>query len=211
MEELCKNLMQPASNGIGGVKIIDFSEVPSDILPLIVSLIARILFSVQQWTENNKRHPLAIFCDEAHLYIPSDTSKAIDDTSLITFERISKEGRKYGIGLVVISQRPSEVNRTVLSQSNNFIAMRLTNIDDQIVIKRLLPDGLGDYTEMLPILDIGEALVVGDASLLPSRIKITPPYYKPKSATIDFWDEWSKPTATVDISGAIEALRKQSK
>lgn len=211
MEELCKNLMQPACNGVGGVKIIDFSEVPSDILPLIVSLIARILFSVQQWTEKSKRHPLAIFCDEAHLYIPADTSKTIDNASLITFERISKEGRKYGVGLVVISQRPSEVNRTVLSQSNNFIAMRLTNIDDQTVIKRLLPDSLGDYAEMLPILDIGEALVVGDASLLPSRIKITPPNYKPKSATIDFWDEWSKESVAIDIPAAIDALRKQSK
>lgn len=211
MEELCKSLMQPACNGVGGVKVIDFSEVPSDILPLIVSLIARILFSVQQWTEKSKRHPLAIFCDEAHLYIPADTSKSIDNASLITFERISKEGRKYGVGLVVISQRPSEVNRTVLSQSNNFIAMRLTNIDDQIVIKRLLPDSLGDYAEMLPILDIGEALVVGDASLLPSRIKITAPIYKPKSATIDFWDEWSKESVVVDIPAAIDALRKQSK
>ncbi|MDE5562517.1 MAG: ATP-binding protein [Clostridiales bacterium] len=211
MEELCISLMQPACNGVGGVKIIDFSEVPSDVLPLIVSLIARILFSVQQWTEKSKRYPLAIFCDEAHLYIPADTSKSIDNASLITFERISKEGRKYGVGLVVISQRPSEVNRTVLSQSNNFIAMRLTNIDDQIVIKRLLPDSLGDYAEMLPILDIGEALVVGDASLLPSRIKITPPNYKPKSATIDFWDEWSKESVAVDIPAAIDALRKQSK
>lgn len=157
------------------------------------------------------RQPIAIFCDEAHLYIPSNTEKSIDDASLVTFERISKEGRKYGIGLVVISQRPSEVNRTVLSQSNNFIAMRLTNVDDQSVVKRLLPDSLGDYAEMLPILDIGEALVVGDASLLPSRIRITPPTLKPRSATIDFWDEWSKDATSVDISGAIEALRKQAK
>lgn len=89
--------------------------------------------------------------------------------------------------------------------------MRLTNIDDQSVVKRLLPDSLGDYAEMLPILDIGEALVVGDASLLPSRIRISPPALKPRSATIDFWDEWSKSTPSVDISGAIEALRKQSK
>lgn len=154
---------------------------------------------------------IAIFCDEAHLYIPANTEKSIDDASLVTFERISKEGRKYGIGLVVISQRPSEVNRTVLSQSNNFIAMRLTNIDDQSVVKRLLPDSLGDYADMLPILDIGEALVVGDASLLPSRIRIAPPNMKPRSATIDFWDEWSKESTDVDISAAIEALRKQSK
>ena len=211
MSVLCSKLMLPAEEGKKGVKIIDFSEVPSDILPLIVSLIARVIFSVQQWTTVEHRHPIAIFCDEAHLYIPANTEKSIDDASLVTFERISKEGRKYGIGLVVISQRPSEVNRTVLSQSNNFIAMRLTNVDDQSVVKRLLPDSLGDYAEMLPILDIGEALVVGDASLLPSRIRISPPALKPRSATIDFWDEWSKSTPSVDISGAIEALRKQSK
>lgn len=211
MGELCRKLMLPSSSGEKGVKIIDFSEVPSDILPLIVSLIARVIFSVQQWTTAEHRHPIAIFCDEAHLYIPANTEKSIDDASLVTFERISKEGRKYGIGLVVISQRPSEVNRTVLSQSNNFIAMRLTNVDDQFVVKRLLPDSLGDYAEMLPILDIGEALVVGDASLLPSRIRITPPDMKPRSATIDFWDEWSKETTAMDISSAIEALRIQSK
>lgn len=211
MSMLCSKLMLPSISGKKGVKIIDFSEVPSDILPLIVSLIARVIFSVQQWTTVEHRHPIAIFCDEAHLYIPANTEKSIDDASLVTFERISKEGRKYGIGLVVISQRPSEVNRTVLSQSNNFIAMRLTNVDDQSVVKRLLPDSLGDYAEMLPILDIGEALVVGDASLLPSRIRITPPNMKPRSATIDFWDEWSKDTTAVDISSAIEALRKQSK
>lgn len=211
MSELCSKLMQPANDGKKGVKVIDFSEVPSDILPLIVSLVARVIFSVQQWSEVNHRHPIAIFCDEAHLYIPANTEKSIDDASLVTFERISKEGRKYGVGLVVISQRPSEVNRTVLSQSSNFIAMRLTNVDDQSVVKRLLPDSLGDYAEMLPILDIGEALVVGDASLLPSRIRITPPNMKPRSATVDFWDEWSKNSTAVDIYGAIEALRKQSK
>ncbi|MEA4970672.1 MAG: ATP-binding protein [Candidatus Pelethousia sp.] len=211
MLQLCTKIMEPSQSGHGGVKIIDFSEVPSDILPLIVSLLARLIFSVQQWTENEKRHPIAIFCDEAHLYIPSIADKSIDDASLVNFERISKEGRKYGIGLVVISQRPSEVNRTVLSQSNNFIAMRLTNVDDQAVVKRLLPDSLGDYAEMLPILDIGEALVVGDACLLPSRIKVTQPTLKPKSATVDFWDEWSKENAVVDIEAAVESLRKQAK
>ena len=211
MLDLCNKIMQPANDGRGGVKIIDFSEVPSDILPLIVSLMARLVFSVQQWSDVTKRHPIAIFCDEAHLYIPANTDKSIDNASLVNFERISKEGRKYGIGLVVISQRPSEVNRTVLSQSNNFIAMRLTNVDDQAVVKRLLPDSLGDYAEMLPILDIGEALVVGDASLLPSRIKVTQPTLKPRSATIDFWDEWAKNKVSIDIEAAIEALRKQTK
>lgn len=194
-----------------GVKIIDFSEVPSDVLPLMVSLVARLIFSIQQWIPKDTRHPIAFFCDEAHLYLPEKTGNTIEAAGLENFERIAKEGRKYGIGLVVISQRPAEVNRTILSQSNNFIAMRLTNAEDQSVIKRLLPDNLGNFSELLPILDIAEALVVGDASLLPSRIKIDEPILKPDSATIDFWDEWLNDKNKDVISDAIEALRKQSK
>jgi hypothetical protein len=211
LPDLCKKLMNPANDGRGGVKIIDFSEVPSDILPLIVSLLARLVFSVQQWADTEKRHPIAIFCDEAHLYIPANTNSSIDGASLQNFERIAKEGRKYGVGLVVISQRPSEVNRTVLSQSNNFIAMRLTNVDDQAVVKRLLPDSLGDFAETLPVLDIGEALIVGDACLLPSRVKVTEPNLQPKSATVDFWDIWASKNNVSDIDKAVESLRKQSK
>ena len=194
-----------------GVKIIDFSEVPSDVLPLMVSLVGRLIFSIQQWIPKENRHPLALFCDEAHLYLPSDTNSSVEAAGLENFERIAKEGRKYGIGLIVISQRPAEVNRTILSQSNNFIAMRLTNAEDQAVIKRLLPDSLGNFSELLPILDVGEALVVGDASLLPSRIKIKEPNLKPDSATIDFWDEWQKDTTVDSITNAIASLRKQSK
>lgn len=210
MFELCSKLMSSASNG-GGVKIIDFSEVPSDVLPLVVSLVARLIFSVQQWTERNKINPIAIFCDEAHLYIPQDTKQGVEVQSLSSFERIAKEGRKYGVGLVVITQRPSEVDRTVLSQSSNFIAMRLTNADDQNVIKKLLPDSLGNFGELLPILDVGEALVVGDASLLPSRININKPDPEPNSATIGFWSEWSKENSVNSLNDAIESLRRQTK
>ena len=210
MTNLCNILMKPTSNG-GGVKIIDFSEVPSDILPLIVSLIARLVFSVQQWVLKDNIHPIALFCDEAHLYIPQNVQQGVEASSLVSFERIAKEGRKYGVGLVVITQRPSEVNRTVLSQSSNFIAMRLTNAEDQNVVKKLLPDSLGNFAELLPILDVGEALVVGDASLLPSRIKVDKPSKEPNSATVKFWDEWSKETVIDCIENAVESLRKQSK
>ena len=89
--------------------------------------------------------------------------------------------------------------------------MRLTNPDDQNVIKRLFPDNLGDFSEMLPILDIGESLIVGDASLLPSRVKIDPPKIKPDSSTVEFWDEWSKDITEKGIEQAVEALRKQQK
>lgn len=194
-----------------GLKIIDFSEVPSDILPLITGLIGRLVFSLQQWMDENQRHPIALFCDEAHLYIPASIKGGMEEKGLSNFERIAKEGRKYGVSLVVISQRPSDVNKTILSQCGNFVAMRLTNPDDQNVIKRLFPDNLGDFSEMLPILDIGEGLIVGDASLLPSRVVIDKPTIKPSSATIDFWDEWEKTKKNKGIDQAVESLRKQQK
>jgi hypothetical protein len=212
IETISKTLMHSNSSQKGQeIKIIGFSGVSSDVLPLMVSLIGRLVFSVQQWIVKEKRHPIALFCDEAHLYLPERTNSSVEDIGLQNFERIAKEGRKYGVGLVVISQRPAEVNKTILSQSNNFIAMRLTNAEDQAVIKRLLPDSLGGFSELLPVLDIGEALVVGDASLLPSRIRIEKPSLQPNSATIDFWDVWQKDKTDDMIADAIEALRKQSR
>lgn len=213
LERLVVRLMagrkdQPGKKG--GVKVIDFSEVPSDILPLIVSLVARLIFSVQQWTLIEKRHPISIVCDEAHLYIPERSgASGAGDISVAIFERIAKEGRKYGLGLVVVSQRPSEVNRTVLSQCNNLMAMRLTNGDDQSVVRRLLPDSLGGFGDLLPVLDTGEALVVGDASLLPARIRMAPPSQHPKSGTIDFWDRWALDTVVGGHDAAVQSWRKQ--
>ena len=194
-----------------GVKIIDFSEVPSDILPLITGLLGRIIFTVQQWTDANERHPIAIFCDEAHLYLPVTAADNMDERGLKNFERIAKEGRKYGVSLVVISQRPADVSKTILSQCGNFIAMRLTNPEDQNVIRRLFPDNLGDFAEMLPILDVGEGLVVGDASLLPSRVVLDKPKIQPNSSTVDIWDKWSEDKKSGTWEKAVRALRQQQK
>lgn len=214
LNKLCERLMLGSEPNPkkAGVKIIDFSEVPSDVLPLVIGLVARLVFTVQQWTIRENQHPISLMCDEAHLYIPERTNQdAASELGLKSFERIAKEGRKYGVSLTVISQRPSEVNRTVLSQCNNFISLRLSNAEDQSVIKRLLPDNLTGLTEVLPILDIGEALVVGDASLLPTRIIVDEPKIKPESATVKFWKEWSGKTSNQDIATAVNGLRKQSK
>lgn len=210
LETLVEKLMD--FNNEKGNKIIDFSEVPSDILPLITGLVTRLIFSVQQWTDSKKRHPIALFCDEAHLYIPTNTeASSVEERGLHNFERVAKEGRKYGVSLVVISQRPADVSKTVLSQCGNFVSMQLSNPDDQNVIKRLFPDSLGNFAELLPILGIGESLIVGDACLLPSRVKIDEPKVKPKSATVDFWDEWKKDKKEKGIKEALEDLRRQSK
>ena len=118
LNKLCERLMLGTSSNPkkAGVKIIDFSEVPSDVLPLVIGLVARLVFTVQQWTVRENQHPIALLCDEAHLYIPERTNQdAASELGLKSFERIAKEGRKYGVSLTVISQRPAEVNRTVLS------------------------------------------------------------------------------------------------
>ena len=209
----CKQLMGTSIvNNKGGIKVIDFSEVPSDILPLIIGLIARIIFSVQQWSAKGKRHPIALLCDEAHLYVEqNESTDAVSAIGLKSFERIAKEGRKYGVSLVIISQRPCEVNKTVLSQCNNFISLRLTNVEDQNTIKRLLPDNLGNIADNLALLDIGEAIVVGDATLLPSRIKVEEPKIKPQSNTVQFWQVWGKDDCTQDLDAAVGNIIKQSK
>lgn len=140
-----------------------------------------------------------------------ETRDSVAEIGLKSFERIAKEGRKYGVGLVIISQRPSEVNRTVLSQCNNFISLRLTNVEDQNVIKRLLPDNLGNIAENLSLLDVAEAIVVGDAILLPSRIKIEEPSITPSSQTVKFWKKWNDIELHQDLKAAIQNMVRQSK
>lgn len=194
------------------IKVIDFSEVPADILPVIVGLVARIIYQVQFWTERAKRRPIALVCDEAHIYLPKkDDKNPTEQRAIENFEKIAKEGRKYGVALLIVSQRPSDVSRTILSQCNNIIALRLTNSDDQNTVKRFMPESLVGLMETLPILDVGEALVVGDAVLLPSRIRIHPPNQKPLSATIDFWDEWSITPDVPDFVQAVENMRRQNR
>ncbi len=211
MAKIAEKLMD-YSKGKSKVKIIDFSEVPSDILPVIIGLVARIIFQVQFWTNDDKRKPIALICDEAHLYMPKkDESNPIEKRAIEAFEKIAKEGRKYGVALVIISQRPADVSPTILSQCNNVVSLRLTNGDDQNTVKKLMPESLSSILDILPVLDVGEALVVGDSILLPSRIIISPPEEKPRSATIDFWDEWSKATGKPDFEMAVENMRKQGR
>ncbi len=194
------------------IKIIDFSEVPSDILPIIVGLVARVIFQVQFWTDRDKRKPLAFVCDEAHLYLPKKEGvNPVEQRAVENFEKIAKEGRKYGVALLIVSQRPSDVSSTILSQCNNIVALRLTNSDDQATVKKLMPESLEGLLETLPILDTGESLVVGDAVLLPSRIQVFPPKEKPLSATIDFWDEWCKEPDEPDFEKAVENMRRQNR
>lgn len=202
-----------AEAGRPGIKVVDFSEVPSDVLPVVTGVLARLLYDVQFWTKAEKRTPFVFVCDEAHLYLPKkDDADAVERQALRVFERIAKEGRKYGVSLLVVSQRPSDVSRTILSQCNNFLVLRLTNDEDQNVIKRLMPDSLAGVLDGLPLLDTGEAVLLGDAVILPSRIKLSLPRILPCSATRNFWTEWETdaPDAAA-IADAVETLRRQTR
>ncbi|MAP35569.1 MAG: ATPase [Halomonas sp.] len=196
-----------------GIKVIDFSEVPSDILPIVIGVLTRFLYNVQFWRAEEERTPITFVCDEAHIYLPTkDASDADSRIALDTFEKVAKEGRKYGVSLLVVSQRPSDVSRTILSQCNNLIALRLSNPQDQQVVHKMMPDSLSSLTSVLPILDTGEAVVLGDAVLLPSRIKLNKPNLEPASATKDFWSDWSSRESKSDsIVFAVESLRRQSR
>ena len=198
-----------------GIKIIDFSEVPSDVLPVVTGTLARLLYNIQFWMEPSMRTPFTLICDEAHLYLPiKDEADAVQKQALYNFERIAKEGRKYGVSILAVSQRPADVSKTILSQCNNFVVLRLTNEKDKGVIKNLLPDSLKSTIEFLPLLDVGEALVVGDAILLPSKILLDKPAddHQPVSATKNFWDEWDNKTPNNEaVSKAVESLRRQSR
>jgi hypothetical protein len=205
--------MLTADKGKCGIKVIDFSEVPSDVLPVVTGVFARLLYDIQFWMQSEKRTPFVFVCDEAHLYLPvKNDADAVERQALYSFERIAKEGRKYGVSLLVVSQRPSDVSRTILSQCNNFIILRLTNDEDQNVVRRLMPDSLGGVLDGLPLLDTGEAVLLGDAILLPARIKLNLPKVAPLSATRDFWQEWGEkmPDATA-VAAAVETLRRQSR
>ncbi len=197
-----------------GIKVIDFSEVPSDIMPIIIGLVARILYNIQFWTDKSERHPLALVCDEAHLYLPKKgENNPNEKRALENFEKIAKEGRKYGVSLLVVSQRPSDVSETILSQCNNIMSLRLSNKQDQNTVKSFMSDNLTVFADILPTLDVGEAIILGDAVLLPSRIMLDMPKEKnrPLSSTINFWTEWNEKDKKTDYNKAVENYRKQSR
>jgi hypothetical protein len=202
-----------SGKGTPGIKIVDFSEVPADVLPVVVGVLARLLYDVQFWMDPRSRTPVTLVCDEAHLYLPvREMAETAERKALDAFEAIAKEGRKYGMSLLIVSQRPHDVSRTILSQCNNFMVLRLTNDQDQNVVRRLMPDSMAGLTEVLPLMDVGEALLLGDAVLLPTRVRLDPPQTKPNSATRSFWSEWA--TRAPDgnaLATAVETLRRQTR
>jgi len=184
------------------------------VLSITVSLISRMLFEYgyfyKKLKEGNPRlqsTPLLLVYEEAHKYVPKIKS-AKYNASRISIERIAKEGRKYGVTAMIVSQRPSEISETIFSQCSNFISMRLTNPEDQNYVKRLLPDVIGPITDSLSTLKEGEAIIIGDSIIMPSLVTIDRCDPQPSSNDIAYLQEWKKEWFSSDFESLIKKWAK---
>jgi DNA helicase HerA-like ATPase len=198
LEGTLRNLIGYQLEKNANVTVLDLSGIPFEVLSITVSLISRLIFEhgyhykvyrTKNGESINNDAPILLVYEEAHKYVPtSELTKY--RAAKQSIERIAKEGRKYGVTLLLSSQRPSEISETIFSQCNNFVAMRLTNPSDQNYVRRLLPDTLGKLIEKMPNLGAGEALLIGDALVMPSLVKIDVCDPAPSSADIPYWELW---------------------
>jgi len=175
------------------ISIVDLSGVPNEIAGLASAVIARTLFSLKVWQtpDERARTPILLVCEEAHRYVPN-RGEAQYEAAQDGIRRLAKEGRKYGIGLMLVSQRPSEIDPTVLSQCSTWIVLRITNENDRAQVNAILPDSLAGLTNVLSGLRRREAICVGQAITLPSRIRVREltPERLPQSHDVDFDAGW---------------------
>lgn len=183
------------------IRIIDISGLPNEVAGPLTALIARLLFQykVFQTQQEKEKDPILLVCEEAHRYVP-DHGEAQYAAAQGAIRRIAREGRKYGIGLMLVSQRPADVDSTVISQCGTWVVLRLTNSADQQHVARFLPDGLSGMVGALPILSQQEAIFVGEGAALPSRVRVRDlkEDQLPKSNTIPFAQGWASERLDID-------------
>ena len=189
-------------NEQGSITVIDLSLVPNEIIHLVTAVISRVAFeALQRYRRLNGRPlPTVLVAEEAHTFIKrykeDSETQSVSDICCKVFEKIAREGRKFGLGLVVSSQRPSELSPTVLSQCNTFLLHRISNDRDQEQVHRLVPDNMRGLLRELPSLPSRHAILLGWASELPVlvRMKELTEKQRPQSDDPDFWDVWSGTT-----------------
>lgn len=192
------------------VTVIDLSSVPFDVRPTVAAQIGRLAFEFNYWNPKYREFPILLICEEAHAYIPR-ASESQFAGSRKSMERIAKEGRKYGVGLAVVSQRPHEVSETVLAQCGTFICLRITNPDDQAYVRSLVPESEGDLVSVLAGLGRGEALVLGEAVPLPTRLQFDKPNPTPNSDDVDFYTKWRDGPTDLDVDAIVKRWRSQER
>lgn len=194
------------------ITILDVSGLPSEVLPTVVGTVLRIVYDVLFWAQNlpigGREQPLLIVLDEAHLFVPREK----DSPAHRTVSMIAKEGRKYGTGLLLVTQRPFEIARSALSQCGSMVALRTTNSADKGIVAGALPDELGGLAEQLPSLRTGEGIFVGSVMPIPSRVRVRLARHKPigdDPQLPEVWQTGERPESSL-YSDAVAGWRAQS-
>ncbi|WP_442593316.1 ATP-binding protein [Parapusillimonas sp. JC17] len=194
------------------ITILDLSGVPSTVLTRLIGAILRVVYEALFWSreksEGGVQRPLMIVMEEAHRYLGPDAGT--DAIEMV--KRIAKEGRKYGVGAMIVSQRPAEVDETVLSQCGTVIALRLSNPVDRNRVKGTLPDNLAGLMDLLPVLRTGEAIITGEAARLPVRCRITLPgeQHLPQSSDPQVTQAWATRRKSEGYDRVVTSWRSQS-
>ncbi len=195
------------------LSIIDLSGIPSDVVDVVVSVLCRMIFDFAVWSQRPVQVPILLVCEEAHRYAPRGSDAAFQPTRQ-ALARIAKEGRKYGVGLGLISQRPSELAESILSQCNTLVALRMSNEQDQNFVQRALPDSVRSLVNVLSTLRTQEALVVGEGSVVPVRLRFKDlaKEHQPQSADVPFVSSWSEEEADLEyVKSVVRRWRLQER
>ena len=209
IEDIVGRLFRIPVNG-KPICILDFSSIPSEALDVVVSVVSRLAFELAMWS--NRAIPILLVCEEAHRYIPNDASRGFASTRR-AISRIAKEGRKYGVSLAIVSQRPSELDASTLSQCSTIFSMRLSNERDQNFVRAAVPDGAGELLTFLPSLGTAETMVFGESVNLPMRIVLNTlrEDRRPHSSSAAFTDLWSAGEISADyMTGVFNSWRSRT-
>jgi len=184
------------------ITVMDLSGVPAEILNVVVSVVCRLAFDLALWSD--RQVPITIVCEEAHRYVPRDKSLGFEPTKR-AISKIAKEGRKYGVSLCIVSQRPAEIDPTILSQTSTVFAMRLTNQNDQEIVQAAVSDAAVSLLEFLPSMGNGEAIAIGEGVTLPMRIRFDrlPEGFAPRSSGASFSTGWREDRRDAEFIDAV--------
>lgn len=173
------------------IAILELGGLPSEIINVVVSVLARLAFDFGVWSGG--KVPITFICEEAHRYVPNDRTSGFEPTKR-ALSRIAKEGRKYGVSLGIVTQRPAELDPTILSQCNTIFSLRLTNERDQDILRAGISDAAASLLEFMPTMGVGEAITFGEGVALPTRIKfdLLPAHELPRSTSASFTKNWAK-------------------
>ena len=197
-------LGEPPAN----VTVLNLSAVPYDVAPMVTALIGRLAFEFNFWNPKCLEFPIWLVCEEAQQYIPRNDDSRYKEARR-TFEHISKAGRKYGVGLCVVSQRPHEVSETVLAQCGTFLCLRIANPDDQEYLRDMVPDAARGTFSAITSLSRGELVAMGAAVPMPVRFQMNLPNPRPNSQDVDFAEKWSKGGEEIDVAKLVSNWHRQ--